>query len=61
MKQQPAQAERPTLTREEAAALVGVSVRTLDELIKEGRIRVVRVGRRVLVLRSAVSEFLGES
>lgn len=39
----------PLLTLPEAAALLRVSRRTVERLIALGRIRPVRIGRRVLV------------
>jgi len=44
-------------SKREAAQLLGVSVRTVDGLIKGGELRVRRVGRRVLVTRHSIEEF----
>lgn len=46
------------LTREEAAEMLRVSVRTLDTLIKDGRIGAARIGRRVLVSTDALREYV---
>ncbi len=45
-------------SRKEAAAILSLGVRTLDELILSGAIPVVRVGRRVLVAREALLGFV---
>ena len=42
----------------EAAEALSLSKNVVRELVSEGRIRVVRVGRRVLVPRWALDEFL---
>jgi len=47
----------PYATREEAAAFLRLSARTLDKLIASGTIPAVRLGRRVLI-RHAVLENL---
>ena len=44
----------------EAAVLIGVSERWLRELIRRGQIRVVMTGRRQIVPRTALLEFLNE-
>ena len=46
------------LTGPEAAAFAGLSVRTARGLVASGRWVVVRVGRRVLVPRRALAEWL---
>ena len=46
------------LTMDEAAAVVKVSRRTLERLIADGRIRPVRIGRRVLVTGREIDAFL---
>jgi excisionase family DNA binding protein len=45
------------ISRREAAASLGLSLRTLDYLIARREIRVRRVGRRVLVSRHALEMF----
>ena len=39
--------EKLLLSRHEAAQLLGISWRTLDELVKRGEIRIRRVGGRI--------------
>ena len=58
--------EKLLLSRHEAAQLLGISWRTLDELVKRGEIRIRRVGGRirgrVLFSRSELVRFAeGES
>jgi len=52
--------ETPKLlySRKEAAAILSLGVRTLDELILSGAIPVVHIGRRVLVVREALLRFV---
>jgi excisionase family DNA binding protein len=45
-------------SREEAAALIGVSLRTLDRLVAEKEIVVRRIGRRVLINRDVLTQFI---
>ena len=45
------------LSRGEAAEVLGVSVRTIDSLIKAGRMLAVRLGRRVLIPVEHLQEF----
>jgi excisionase family DNA binding protein len=40
--------------RDAAAALIDVSLPTLDALIKTGRVETVRIGRRILVRRESL-------
>ena len=49
------------LSRAVAAETISVSLRRLDELIKIGKIRSVRLGGRVLVPRDALVELAGNS
>lgn len=44
----------------EAARLTSLSVRTLRRYIRQNRLHVVRVGRRVVVPMAALRQFLGE-
>jgi excisionase family DNA binding protein len=44
-------------SREEAAEMLGVSLRTLDRLIAEKQITVRRIGRRVLITRDTLAQF----
>lgn len=46
------------LTVPEVAALLRVSQRLMYELVAEGGIRSVKIGRRVVIPRSAVDELL---
>lgn len=45
------------LDRKSAAAAIGVSVRSLDYLISGGRLRVRRLGKRVLIPRTELERF----
>jgi excisionase family DNA binding protein len=45
------------LSKHEAAQLLGVSVRSLEHLISRGEIPTRRIGRRVLICRSALESF----
>jgi excisionase family DNA binding protein len=49
-----------TVTVPQAAKLIGVGTTTAWELVHSGRLRSVRLGRRVLIPRSAIIELLGE-
>ena len=51
---------RLTLTIPEAAAAIGVSSRTLRELVARGEFPIVRVGRRVLVVKTQLAAWLNE-
>jgi excisionase family DNA binding protein len=51
--------ETQTLSLAEAAFVLGVHRLTLRAAIERGEIRAVRVGRRWLVPRSAIADFLG--
>ena len=53
--------ERLTYTVGEAAKAIGVSRGLAYELVRRGELRTVHVGRRVLVPRDAVRDFLGLS
>lgn len=46
--------------RAEAAALLSVSLRTLDELIASGAIECKRLGSRVLIPKASLVEFAVE-
>ena len=48
--------ERLTMTKQEAADRLGVSERTVHRLISDGRLNVLRVGRRVLVPVQALTD-----
>ena len=51
---------QPTLTlnRAQAANRLGVSKSVFDGLVKSGRLRVIRAGRRMLIPDSELSAFL---
>lgn len=44
-------------SREEAAEYLGVSVSTLDRLIDQGELPVLRIGRRVLLRESVLERY----
>jgi len=45
-------------TTEARRRLGGISKQTLGGLVREGKIRVVRAGRRVIIPRSSIVQFL---
>ena len=54
----------PTLTRaaysiEEAASVLGLSIRTVYRLVWSGELRALRSGRRVLIQPGAIEDYLG--
>jgi excisionase family DNA binding protein len=44
-------------SREEAAEMLNIGIRTLDRLIAEKELPVRRIGRRVLITRDALEKF----
>ena len=52
--------ERLAFSINEAAESLGVSRSSVKELIYTNQIRVVRVGRRVLISRQSLLEYLGD-
>ena len=52
--------ERLTLTVEEAAKLIGISRGLAYQLAREGRIPVIRFGRRMLVSKAALERLLND-
>lgn len=48
----------PLLTRQRGAATLGVSLRTVDELIASGDIPVVRIGKSVRFRPEALENFI---
>ncbi len=50
--------DRLTLTVTEAAAVLGVSRSTAYECVRTGELRAVRLGRRLVVPRSAIVDLL---
>ncbi len=51
-------ADKATLTFREVAELLGVGRPAVEELVRSGRLRAVRVGRRLHVPVSALEDFL---
>ncbi|MGZ8875827.1 MAG: helix-turn-helix domain-containing protein [Halobacteriota archaeon] len=51
--------EALTLSVEHAARLIGVSRATAYRMVRDGELRALRVGRRVLVLKKPLMEMLG--
>lgn len=48
-------------SKADAATSLGVSLRKVDQLIADGRLKVVRIGRRVLVTDESLGAFVGHS
>ena len=55
------EADRLTLTVEEAAHLLGISRGLAYELARSGRLPVVRLGRRLLVPKVALERMLAQT
>ena len=51
-------AERQTLTVEEAASLLGIGRTLAFQMARDGRLPVIRFGRRILVPRVALERML---
>lgn len=51
--------DRRAYTREEAAQALTISTRTLDRLIRGGRLAVVKIGARILIPATEVDRLLG--
>jgi excisionase family DNA binding protein len=49
--------ERLLVSRKEAASLLGVSVQSIDKLVRRGELRCVRVGKRLLIAPEVLQEF----
>jgi excisionase family DNA binding protein len=49
--------EKLLLTQGEAAQVLGISPDLLRQLVREGRIRTVKVGKRVMFSRAALEAF----
>lgn len=50
---------RDTYNRSEAAQVINISLPTLDKLIKDGKLRAIRIGqRRIIIPKAAVAAFL---
>jgi excisionase family DNA binding protein len=52
--------EKLLVTRKEAASLLSVSVQSIDKLVHRGKLRCVRVGKRLLIPPEALQEFTSE-
>jgi len=52
--------EQILLSKRQAAQTLSISMRTLDKLILSKRLRVQKIGRRVLIPRRSLEEFTGE-
>ncbi len=48
------------MSPQDAARAIGISRSSLYRLMKQGRIRTVKLGRRTLVPTSALAELIGE-
>ena len=51
----------PLLTRKEAAITLGVSLRTVDELISTGDLPVVRLAKKCVRIRPSALDYLIEA
>ena len=51
--------DRWTVTVEEAAQMLGISRSSAYECVRRGELRALRLGRRLVVPRSALEELLG--
>ena len=51
--------DRWTVTVEEAAQILGISRSSAYECVRRGELRALRLGRRLVVPRSALEELLG--
>jgi excisionase family DNA binding protein len=51
-------AERPTLTVEETANLLGISRWLVQQAVRRGELPVVRIGRRILIPRARLNAML---
>jgi excisionase family DNA binding protein len=49
--------EQVLLSKRQTAQVLSISLRTLDKLILSKRLPVQRIGRRVLISRSAIERF----
>lgn len=47
------------LSIDETASVLTVSRRTVAELLAQGRLKAVRIGRRRVIARTAIEKFLG--
>ena len=56
-----ATATAPLLNRKEAGIILGVSLRTVDELIATGNLPVVRFGKKCVKIRPSALDYLIEA
>ena len=45
------------VSRKDAAALLGLSLRSIDNLLARGQLAARKIGRRTLILRAALERF----
>jgi excisionase family DNA binding protein len=45
-------------TREEAAEIMRISIRTLDDIMSKNQIKIVKIGRAVRITHRAIEEFI---
>lgn len=57
----PTTVERVTVSVDEAAAMLGISRASAYEYVRLGRIRSVRMGRRILIPLRTIYALLGDS
>jgi excisionase family DNA binding protein len=53
--------ERPTLTVEETARLLGISRWLVQQAVRRGELPVIRIGRRILIPRTRLDALLAGS
>lgn len=49
-----------TYKPEEASPLLGIGRNTVYELLRSGRLRSIRIGRKIIIPASAINEFLSK-
>lgn len=49
---------KPTLTVHEAAELIGISKPKMYELVRAGKIRSVRIGKKILISRQSLMDWI---
>nr|WP_300144301.1 helix-turn-helix domain-containing protein [Propionicimonas sp.] len=52
--------DKATLTVPEMGAVLGIGRNAAYQLVREGRVRSLHIGRRIIIPSSAVRELLGE-
>lgn len=53
--------DKLTLSKTEAAAVLGMSTRTVDRLVAGRKLRYIQVGHRRLFVRKEIDRFLSEN